>query len=51
MVEADPKRASSKIVFFNQDGEYLNQLTVGSLPDMLTFTPDGRFLVAANDNS
>lgn len=28
---------------------FLNQVTVGALPDMLTFTPDGRNLLVANE--
>ena len=38
-----------KVVFFDQNGTFLKQLTVGSLPDMLTFSPDGRYLLTANE--
>ena len=48
-VEADPKTDPGKVVFFDRQGTYLNQVTVGSLPDMLTFTPDGRHLLVANE--
>ena len=48
-VESDPKQLPGKAVFFNQDGEFLNALTVGALPDMLTFTPNGQYLLVANE--
>ena len=38
-----------KVVFFDQNGVFLKQLTVGSLPDMITFSPDGRYLMTANE--
>ncbi len=37
------------VVFFTSDGAFLNQLTVGALPDMLTFSPNGRWLLVANE--
>jgi 2',3'-cyclic-nucleotide 2'-phosphodiesterase / 3'-nucleotidase / 5'-nucleotidase len=48
-VAADPKTDPGKVVFFDLNGIYLNQVTVGALPDMLTFTPDGRHLLVANE--
>jgi len=48
-VEADPKQDPGFVVFFDTDGNLLNQVTVGSLPDMLTFSPNGKFLVVANE--
>lgn len=38
-----------KVVFFDQNGTFLKQVTVGSLPDMITFSPDGRYLLTANE--
>ena len=38
-----------KIVFFNTDGTFLSQVTVGALPDHVNFTPDGTKLVVANE--
>ena len=48
-VESDPKQAPGKVVFFNADGEFQNAINVGALPDMLTFTPDGHYLLVANE--
>ncbi|MGB3514705.1 MAG: choice-of-anchor I family protein [Microcoleaceae cyanobacterium] len=38
-----------KILFFNPEGELLNSVTVGALPDMVTFTPDGNKVLVANE--
>ncbi len=48
-VEADPKQDPGKIVFFDTDGNYLNAVGAGALPDMVTFTPDGNTVLAANE--
>lgn len=48
-VEADPAQDPGKVVFFNASGAFLKAFTVGALPDMLTFTPDGRHLLVANE--
>lgn len=48
-VEADPKTDPGKVVFFDVDGNYLNDVTVGALPDMVTFTHNGRYLLVANE--
>lgn len=48
-VEASPKTDSGKVVFFNTSGAFQNQVTVGALPDMLTFTPDGLRVLTANE--
>lgn len=37
------------VVFLTTDGKYLSHVTVGVLPDMLTFTPDGTYVLAANE--
>jgi hypothetical protein len=48
-VEANPKTDPGKVVLFDRSGRFLNQFTVGALPDMLTFSPDGRLLLVANE--
>ena len=46
-IEAQPKTAPGKIVFFNTDGKHRATVNACALPDMVTFTPDGRYAVAA----
>jgi hypothetical protein len=37
------------VVFFDTNGTFLNQVTVGALPDMITFSPDGTKVMTANE--
>ncbi|NER04803.1 MAG: calcium-binding protein, partial [Okeania sp. SIO3C4] len=48
-VEANNTQDPGTVVFFNADGDPLNQVTVGALPDMLTFTSDGTKVLVANE--
>ncbi|MBV1787483.1 choice-of-anchor I family protein [Marinobacterium sp. D7] len=48
-IEADNKQQNGKVVVFDLDGNYQRSISVGALPDMLTFTPDGRYLLVANE--
>lgn len=48
-IEANIKQDLGKVVFFDLNGNYVNEVTVGALPDMLTFTPDGMKLLVANE--
>lgn len=48
-VEAVVKQDAGSVVLFNRRGKLLKQLTVGALPDMLTFTPDGSKIIVANE--
>lgn len=48
-VEADPKTDPGRAVFFNADGVVLASVDVGALPDMITFTPDGKHVLVANE--
>jgi hypothetical protein len=48
-VPAAEKTDPGAVVFLDPDGTVLAQVTVGALPDMLTFTPDGRYVVTANE--
>jgi len=48
-VQSDPKTSPGKVVFLNSNGDVLGNVTVGALPDMLTFTPDGKKILVANE--
>ncbi|NJN60476.1 MAG: alkaline phosphatase [Coleofasciculaceae cyanobacterium RL_1_1] len=48
-VENNDKQAPGAVAFFDTDGNLLNSVTVGALPDMLTFTPDGTKVLVANE--
>jgi hypothetical protein len=46
---AETRTDPGRVVFFTTDGVLLNQVTVGAVPDMVTFTPDGRTLLVAGE--
>ncbi|HLO38424.1 MAG TPA: choice-of-anchor I family protein, partial [Lacibacter sp.] len=49
-IEAVPKTNNGKVVVFNTTThEAIAAVTVGALPDMITFTPDGNFILTANE--
>ena len=48
-VEADPKTDPGVVVFFGGDGTFIEQVEVGALPDAVAFSPDGQYLVSANE--
>lgn len=49
-VESNPRTAAGKVVVWNvHDLSEKAVLTVGSLPDMIAFSEDGKFLVSANE--
>ncbi len=48
-VEAAVKTDPGSVVFFNRELEHKNTVLVGALPDMLTFSPDGRWVLVANE--
>jgi hypothetical protein len=48
MENANPQ-ANGSVVFFDQNGVFQKQVTVGALPDMITFSPDGRYALTANE--
>lgn len=45
-VDAD---LNGSVVFFDTNGTFLKQVTVGALPDMITFSPDGTKVMTANE--
>lgn len=49
-VEASPKQDPGRVVFFDAATlTHINNLQLGSLPKMVTFTPDGNFILVANE--
>jgi hypothetical protein len=48
-VEEAQKTDNGTVKFFNTSGALLNTLTVGALPDMLTFSHNGQWLLVANE--
>jgi hypothetical protein len=48
-VEAADKTQPGKVVFFNASLQFISAVEVGALPDMLTFTPNGRHVLVANE--
>jgi hypothetical protein len=47
--DATNKTLNGKVVFFTIGGVFQREVTVGALPDMLTFTPDGTRVVVCNE--
>ena len=45
---ANPQLNGS-VVFFDINGNFLKQVTVGALPDMVAFSPDGTKVITANE--
>ena len=48
-IENANPQANGSVVFFDQSGTFLKQVTVGAMPDMVTFSPDGRYAITANE--
>jgi hypothetical protein len=48
-IESDPPQDPGFVAFYTTDGQLLNSVMVGALPDMLTFTPDGTKVLVANE--
>lgn len=48
-IEAEDKVEPGTVKFYDVEGNYLNEVEVGALPDMLTFTPNGKYLLVANE--
>ena len=43
------KQADGKVLFYNLAGNLVNSVTVGALPDMVTFSPNGQMVLTANE--
>jgi len=48
-VENDVFNSAGRVYFLDASGTVLNYVTVGILPDMLTFTEDGSYVLVANE--
>lgn len=48
-IQSDPKTDAGWVGFYTTDGELLNALRAGALPDMLTFSESGEHLLVANE--
>ncbi|MFZ5697953.1 MAG: choice-of-anchor I family protein [Pseudomonadota bacterium] len=49
-IEADPKQDSGYVAFYNAATlAFIDAVSVGALPDMVTFTPDGSRVLVANE--
>ena len=48
-VQADNKTDNGRVAFFDTAGNALGSASAGALPDMLTFTPDRRYVITANE--
>ncbi|UII21905.1 choice-of-anchor I family protein [Fulvivirga ligni] len=49
-VEADNKQENGKVVVFKtSDHTEVKVVTVGALPDMVTFSPDAKYILSANE--
>jgi hypothetical protein len=48
-IQAPVKTDNGLVAFYDTDGNILNAVTVGALPDMVTFTPDGKKVLSANE--
>ena len=43
------EQLNGSVVIFSTNGDFQKQVTVGALPDMITFSPDGKMILTANE--
>ncbi len=48
-VQAEDDQATGAILLLNYDGTYAAHYTAGVQPDMITFSPDGRYVLTADE--
>lgn len=48
-IPAKEKTDNGRVAFLDKDGKLISKVTVGALPDMLTFTHDSKKLIVANE--
>jgi DNA-binding beta-propeller fold protein YncE len=48
-VENNDKQAAGAVVIFDTNASFQRTISAGALPDMLSFTPNGNFLIVANE--
>lgn len=46
---AEEEHNNGSVVFFDTNGTFIKQVTVGALPDNISFTPDGTKVLTANE--
>lgn len=47
--QGEEDTAPGIVAFFTTDGVLIREVTVGALPDMVTFTPNGEYVLTANE--
>ena len=45
----EEEHLDGSVVFFDVDGEFISEVTVGALPDNISFSPDGNKVLTANE--
>ena len=48
-IEAIPAQNNGKVVFFDHNGNFISQVTVGAMPDMITFNKNFTKILTANE--